>query len=146
MAKLIPFFTDPQKKALLEVEITSTIDQGRPFVTATYSPEGDGPLAFHCCKKIETIKAAIHTVHTPNLDAVARHLSTRAEKSLLLRAFPYLQFRGSTSTSQTLQQRIIQHGTTRVQPGLEYFQKHFNSTQGVHSAFKAAHYFSPHKN
>ena len=31
-AKLIPFFTDLQKKALLEVEITATIDWGRPFV------------------------------------------------------------------------------------------------------------------
>ena len=144
-AKLIPFFTDLQKKALLEVEIAATIDWGRPFVTATYSLEGDGPLAFHCYEKIETIKAAIRTAHTPNLDAVACRLSTSAEKSLLLRAFPSSHSRGSTSTSQTLQQRIIQYGITCVQPGLDYFQKRSNSTQGVLSAFKAARYFSPQK-
>ena len=49
-AKLITFFTDPQKKAQLEVELASIIDWGRPFVTvtATYSLEGDGPLALEC--------------------------------------------------------------------------------------------------
>jgi len=70
---------------LLEVEIATITDWGRPFVTATYS---DCPLALHCYEKIETIKAAIHTAHTPNLDAVARQLSTSAERSLLQRAFP----------------------------------------------------------
>ena len=144
-SKLIPFFTDPQKKALLEVEIVATIDWERPFVTATYSLEGDGPLAFHCYEKIETINAAIHTAHTPNLDAVARRLSASAEKSLLLRAFPSLHHRGSTSLSQTLEQRIIQYGTSCVQPGLDYFKKRFNSTQGVLSPFKAARYFSSQK-
>ena len=142
---MIQFFTDPQKKALLEVEIATTVDWGIPFVTATYSLEGDGPLALHCYEKIETIKAAIHTAHTPNLDAVARQLSTSAEKSLLQRAFPSSHSRGSTSASQTLQQRIVQYGTTCVQPGLDYFEKQFNSTQGTLSAFKAARYFSPQK-
>jgi len=32
-----------------------------------------------------------------------------------------------------------------VQPGLDYFQARFNSTQSVLSAFKAARYFSPQK-
>lgn len=81
MAKLIQFFTDPQKKALFEVEIATTIHWERPFVTATYSLEGDGSLALHYSEKIEMIKAAIHTAHTPNLDAIARRLSTSAEKA-----------------------------------------------------------------
>lgn len=143
-AKLIQFFTDPQKKALLEVEIAATIDWGKPFVTATYSLEGDGPLALHCYEKIETIKAAIRTAHTPNLDAVARRLSSSAERSLLQRAFPS-HSRGSTSASLTLQQRIAQYGTACVQPGLDYFEKHFDSSQSTLSAFKAARYFLPMK-
>ena len=31
----------------------------------------------------------------------------------------------------------------RSEQGLDYFEKRFNSTQGVLSAFKAARYFSP---
>ena len=144
-AKLITFFTDPQKKALLEVELASIIDWGRPFVTATYSLEGDGPLALECYEKIETVKAAIRIAHIPNLEAVARRLSVSAEKSLLQRAFPPSHSRGSASASQTLHQRIVRYGTACVQPGLNYFEKHFNSSQDTLSAFKAAHYFSPQK-
>jgi len=143
-AKLITFFTDAQKKALLEVELATIIDWGRPFVTATYSLEGDGPLALECYEKIETVKAAIRTAHTPNLDAIARRISASAERSLLQRVFPS-HSRGSASASQTLQQRIIQYGTACVQPGLDYFEKHFNSSQDTLSAFKAARYFSPQK-
>jgi len=50
------------------------------------------------------IKAAIHTAHTPNLDAVARQLSTSVERSLLQREFPSSHFLGSKSASQTQQQ------------------------------------------
>jgi len=32
-----------------------------------------------------------------------------------------------------------------VQPSLDYFEKHFNSSQGTLLAFKAARYFSPQK-
>ena len=73
-AKLLTFFTDPQKKAQLEVELAAVIDWGRPFVTATYSLEGDGPLVLECYEKIETIRTAIRTAHTPNLDAIACRL------------------------------------------------------------------------
>ena len=101
-AKLITFFTDPQKKALLEVELATIIDWDKPFVTATYSLEGDGPLALECYEKIETVKAAIiiRTAHTPNLDAVARRLSASAEKGLLQRVFSPAHSRGSASASR----------------------------------------------
>ena len=65
-------FTDAQKKAPLEVDVATIIDWGRPFVTATYSLKGDVPLALEYYEKIETVKAAIRTAHTPNLDAIAR--------------------------------------------------------------------------
>jgi len=145
-AKLVTFFTDPQKKALLEVELATVMDWGRPFVTATYLLERDGPLALECYEKIETVRVAIHTAHTPNLDAIARRLSDSADRSLLQRAFPPSRSRGSTCTSQPLQQRIVQYGTACVQPGLDYFEKHFNSSlKDTLSAFKAARYFSPLK-
>jgi len=41
-AKLLTFFTDPQKKTQLEVELAAILDWGKPFVTTTYSLEGDG--------------------------------------------------------------------------------------------------------
>ena len=74
-AKLLTYFTNPEKKALLEVELATIIDWGKPFVTATYSLEGDGPLELECYERIETVKAAIHTAHTPNLDVFPRLLS-----------------------------------------------------------------------
>jgi len=63
----------------------------------------------------------------------------------LQREFPSSHSQGSTSASHTLQQRIVQYGTTCVQPRLDYFENHFNSTQGTLLAFKAACYFSPQK-
>jgi len=46
---------------LVELEIAIIIDWGRPFVTATYLLDGDGPLVLHCYEKIEIIKATIYT-------------------------------------------------------------------------------------
>ena len=70
-AKLLIFFTDPQKKAQLEVELAAIMDWGKPFVTATYSLEGDGPLVMEAYEKVETVRAAIRTGHTPNVNAAA---------------------------------------------------------------------------
>jgi len=47
MEKLIRLFTDTQKKKLVELEIATIIDWGRPFVIATYSLEGDCHLVLH---------------------------------------------------------------------------------------------------
>ena len=41
-------------------------------MSVIYSLEGDGPLVMEAYKKIETVRAAIHTRHTPNINAVAR--------------------------------------------------------------------------
>ena len=46
--KLLAFFQDPQKTALLRIELASIIDWGEVFVKATCNLEGDGPLAFTC--------------------------------------------------------------------------------------------------
>ena len=144
ISKLMTFFTDPQKKALLEVELAAIIDWGKTFVTATYSLEGDGPLVVDAYEKIETVRAAIRAGHTPNVNAVARRLCNSSDRSLLLGVFRPSRSRGSTSTSQALQQNIIQYATACVQPGLDYFNKMFDSNlKDTLMAFKAARYFSP---
>lgn len=45
-AKLVDIVTQPQKTAMLEFELAAIDGWGRPFVTATYTLEGDHPLAF----------------------------------------------------------------------------------------------------
>ena len=43
-AKLVTFFTDPQKKALLEVKLAAIMYWGKPFITATYLLGSGKPL------------------------------------------------------------------------------------------------------
>lgn len=45
MAKLLGILTDPQKNSLLQIELAAVVDGSKPFVKATYTLEGDGPLA-----------------------------------------------------------------------------------------------------
>lgn len=68
--KLLGIFTDPQKIALFQIELAAVIDMGEPFVKATYTLEGDGPLALECFEIISTIQAAIHAEHIPNVRTV----------------------------------------------------------------------------
>ena len=42
--KMLNVLQNPQKNALLQLELAITMDAGLPFVQATYSLEGDGPL------------------------------------------------------------------------------------------------------
>ena len=132
------FFTDPQKRALLEVELAAVIDWGKMFVTATYSLEGDGPLVVDAYEKIETVRAAIRAGHTPNVNAIAQCLCNSSDKNLLQGVFCPLHSRGSMSTSQALQQNIIHYATACV------FKKMFEfNLKDTLLAFKAARYFSP---
>ena len=82
-AKLLTFFTDPRKKAQLEVELAAVIDWGKPFVTATYALEGDGSLVMEAYERIEAVRAAIYSRHTPNVHAIARRLCSSSDNSLL---------------------------------------------------------------
>ena len=97
-SKLLMFFTDLQKRALLEVELAAVIDWGKMFVTATYSLEGDGPLVVDAYEKIETVRAAICAGHTPNVNAIARRLCNSSDKNLLQGVFRPLHSRGSKSS------------------------------------------------
>ena len=53
--KLLALITDPNKKALLEIELTAVVDWGAPFVKATYTLEGDGALAVECYEIVDTV-------------------------------------------------------------------------------------------
>ena len=70
--KLLHILSDPQKVALLQIELAATIDLGEPFVKACYFLEGDGPLALYCYEAIETIRASIQAGHMPNVNAMAQ--------------------------------------------------------------------------
>ena len=50
--KLLSFFDDLQKHALLQLKIAAMVDWGEPFVKATYLLEGDGPLALECYEAV----------------------------------------------------------------------------------------------
>ena len=75
-SKLLAIFTDTQKKAFLEIELAAIVDWGKPFVTATYSLEGDGPLIVSGYDIVETIKSAICVSDTPNVRGIIRRLSS----------------------------------------------------------------------
>ena len=60
------------KKAYLQLELAVIMDAGMPFLQATYTLEGDGPLAFECSEVISSLTKAVNMVpHYPNLQAVA---------------------------------------------------------------------------
>ena len=123
--KLLAFFSDPNKKAVLQIELAAIIDWGEPFVKATYKLEGDGPLALVCYEVIDTIRASVHTAYTPNIVAVADKLS------------------GGVMHTKRL---LLHHVHQCIKPGLDYFNHQLSSTlQGPLSAFKAAQFFSPYR-
>ena len=65
-AKLLSMFSDEHQKSYLMVELAVTIDAAMPFVKATYSLEGDGPLALTCYEAISVLNAAARQAYYPN--------------------------------------------------------------------------------
>ena len=113
--KLLEFFTNTQKNIYLKLELAAIVDWGRPFVTATYNLEGDGPLVFTCYETVQTIVSAIQVANTPNVDAIIRAISSIPR------------------------QQMVKYVKNCVQPGLDYFDKQLNTSLKVSlSAFKAA--------
>ena len=149
--KLLSF---SQMYTILQLELAVVIDWGQLFVKATYSLKGDGPLAVECYEIIETVGSAIRVSHTPNVQAISQKLSSGSD-SMLHSIFhvsqnpPSRVVRGSASISSvsgSLQQRMLNYAKSCVQPGLDYFEKHLNSSlKDALSVFKAARYFSPKK-
>ena len=125
--KLMAILKDPQKKSLLQVELTVVIDVEEHFVKATYQLEGDGPLVFSCFEVLLTVDKSIHSAHIPNTQAVIGHLT------------------GMPISSQ-LGQEWLPYAKRCVGPGLNYFKMKFNGElSGTVAAFKAARFFLPCK-
>ena len=66
--KLLSFFSDQQKLALLQPEVAATLDWGEQFVKACYVLEGDDSSAM---KLSEKVSAAMRTAQ----QAIAQRLS-----------------------------------------------------------------------
>lgn len=107
--KLLSFFSDQQKLALLQLEIAATVDWSEPFVKACYFLEGDGPLALECYEAIEKASATICTAHTPNVQAIAQQLSGALH-------------------SDPRHQQLAAYAKSCVQPGLDYFERQVGSS------------------
>ena len=125
--KLLHYLDDVQKKICIEVELAVSVDAGLPFVQPTYKLEGDGPLALQCYEVSASLTAAVNMAqpHYPNVLAVSTKLS---------------------GGNVQLQQQMVQHAVSCVQPGLLYFQECLRGCLQVPlSAFKAARLFSPQK-
>ena len=111
---------DPLKNACLQIELATVIDAGELFVKATYTLEGDGPLALNC-----SLPAGIHVQHYPNLLAVAQKIS---------------------GGNPALKQQWVDYRKSCVALGLQYFHDKFSGE--LHksvAAFKAARLVWPQK-
>lgn len=125
--KLMSILDDPQKCALLQIELAATVDYGEPFVKACYFLEGDGPLALDCYETVERVKSAVHVAHVPNVRAIAQKVSGKP-------------------TGDPLCVQWMTYAKSCVQPGLEYFQRQtMTSLKNSIEVFKAARLFSPQK-
>ena len=123
--KLLEILNDTQNIAQLQIELAAVIDLGETFVKATYKLEGDGALVMECYEVIRGIIATIHTGHYPNVQAIARKLS---------------------SGNPACHQQWLSYAISCLKPGIDYFMDRFgNDSASPLCAFKAARLFSPHK-
>ena len=102
-----------------------TIGAMEPFVKATYTLEGDGPLALVAYEQVSRLSACISAGHYPNVQAVAKKLA------------------GGNSSRE---QQLVSYAKACVEPVYSYFRSKFNNDLKVTlDAFKAARLFSPSK-
>ena len=114
---------DPERRKLC-MELAAIIDAGEPLVKATYRLEGDGPLAFTAYEEISFIQHTIANKHYPNVDAVAKQLS---------------------STPQQLSQ-LLSYAAACVQPAHDYFATKFGTELAqMLNIFKLLRVFHPSK-
>ena len=108
----------------LQIELAVNYDVGEPFVKATYTLEGDGPLALKCYEVLGGVKAAVQVRHWPNTTAVAKKIASQ----------------------QHSEQSWMQYAFNCVKPGLDYFTAKFDGElRPIVDAFKSARLFDPTK-
>ena len=124
--KLLAFFSDPQTKSKLQIEI-ATVDWGEPFVKACYHLEGDGPLALECYETIDHISASVATENIPNVRAVSQQLTKQPP-------------------THPLHEQWVSYARACVQDGIDYFDNQLASGLKTSlEAFKTCRLFSPHR-
>ena len=122
--KLLAYFEDSEKLKYLKVELAAIVDYGEPFVKATYSLEGDGPLILSCYELVQEVVASIKVENVPNLQAVIVQLSQHV----------------------AVQQQLKVYAKQCIQPGLDYFNQQLQSSlKDSLTAFKAARLCNPCK-
>ena len=104
------------------MEISITVDAMEPFVKATYTLEGDKPLAY---QQISLLYSHVSLEHYPNVDAVARLLA---------------------NGNSTHERQLIANAKAACIPAYAYFKEKFdNDLRLIVLAFNVAHYLSPSK-
>ena len=94
-----------------------------PFVKATYSLEGDGPLALQAYQTVSSLYKHITLQYYPNLVSVACQLS---------------------QGNMERKNQLLAYGKVCCAPAYAYFKTKFdNDLQPNMNAFKIARYFSP---
>lgn len=89
---------------------------------ATYNLEGDGPLALKCYETIQEVKSPIQVENIPNVQVIPK----------------------SISPSSAVQQQLITHAKSCVEPALNYFKQQLaSSLKAPLAAFKASQLFNP---
>ena len=74
-AKMKEILANPHSKALLQLELAVTIDDGLPFVQATHRLEDDGPLALSGYEEFDKLLQGIRIAHFPDVARIAKLLS-----------------------------------------------------------------------
>lgn len=124
-AKLLRIIVDQPTYRKFKVELATTVDAMLPFVKATYSLEGDGPLALQAYQIVSLLYNHISMQYYPNLVAVARQLS---------------------QDSVTRENQLVAHGDACCVPAYDFFKAKFDKElQPNLIGFKSARYFSPMK-
>lgn len=124
-ARLLRIIEDQPTYRKFKVELATTVDAMLPFVKATYSLEGDGPLALQAYQIVSSLYNHISLQHYPNLVAVAHQLS---------------------QGSVTKENQLLAYGHASCAPVYAFFKAKFdNELRPNLLAFKSARYFSPTK-
>ena len=123
--KLLQILDDEPTCRKLKMELAIVVDSMEPFVKATYSLEGDGPLVLVAYQRLSLLYSHISSEHYPNVAAVAKLLS-----------------RGNSARER----QLIAYAKACCVHAYSYFKEKFdNDLRPIVLAFKAARYFSPSK-
>lgn len=125
--KLLIMLNDPQKNALIQLEMAAAVDWDEPFVKACCSLEGDGFLALDCYETIDQIVLSVSTEHIPNVRSIAEKLSGQP-------------------VMNSQHEVLVNYARNCVKPGLDYFTNQLKTNlSNSLEVFKTCRLFSPQK-